>query len=255
MIFSRVIEHVKKQHWTSVFIELVIVILGVFIGMQVNNWNEARVHRAGERAFLLQLREEIASNAEAVDYQSRYVDEVVASGRRALAYIEGGKDCMTGCEELLIDFFHASQIWGTSYDLTRYREAQRLGFPSNLPTRDAVQSFYLFIDGWGNVNATPPAYRERVRGYFTPEASAALWRGCHRMPSGQLEELKRDCAGDLEPLDAAAMLRGIRADAALKPELQFWLGQNIFALRAYPDMRKSADAAMAAIAKDIGDGK
>jgi hypothetical protein len=253
MIVSRLVDRLKEEHWTGVFIELVIVILGVFIGMQVNNWNEARAHRAGERAFLLQLREEIASNATAVDYQLRYVDEMVASGRRALAYLKGGKDCMTGCEESLIDFFHASQIWGTSYDFTRYREAQRLGFPSNLATRDAVQSFYLFIDGWGLVNATPPAYRERVRGYFTLEASTALWGGCHHMLSGQLEELKRDFAGDLEPLDAASMLREIRADAALTPELQFWLGQNIFALRAYPAMRKSADAAMAAITKDIGD--
>jgi hypothetical protein len=42
MILARAIEHMRQQHWTGVFIELVIVVLGVFIGLQVNNWNEAR---------------------------------------------------------------------------------------------------------------------------------------------------------------------------------------------------------------------
>jgi hypothetical protein len=45
MILSRAVEHLKQQHWTGVFIELVIVVLGVFIGLQANNWNEARLER------------------------------------------------------------------------------------------------------------------------------------------------------------------------------------------------------------------
>lgn len=39
MIGSRIVEQLKQQHWTSVFIEIAIVVLGVFIGLQVNNWN------------------------------------------------------------------------------------------------------------------------------------------------------------------------------------------------------------------------
>jgi hypothetical protein len=46
MILRRLVAHLKDQHWTGVFIELVIVVLGVFIGMQVSNWNEARVEQA-----------------------------------------------------------------------------------------------------------------------------------------------------------------------------------------------------------------
>lgn len=42
MILRRVIEHFRKQEWTAVFLDFVIVVLGVFIGLQVNNWNEAR---------------------------------------------------------------------------------------------------------------------------------------------------------------------------------------------------------------------
>jgi hypothetical protein len=42
MILHRIINHLKSQHWTKVFIDLVIVVLGVFIGLQVDNWNQMR---------------------------------------------------------------------------------------------------------------------------------------------------------------------------------------------------------------------
>ena len=40
MILKRVVEHMKQQQWSAVVIELTIVVLGVFIGLQVNNWND-----------------------------------------------------------------------------------------------------------------------------------------------------------------------------------------------------------------------
>jgi hypothetical protein len=46
MILRRLVENLKQQHWTGVFIELVIVVLGVFIGMQVSNWNGMRIEQA-----------------------------------------------------------------------------------------------------------------------------------------------------------------------------------------------------------------
>ena len=41
MILRRVAEHVKAQNWFAVAIDFVIVVVGVFIGIQVSNWNEA----------------------------------------------------------------------------------------------------------------------------------------------------------------------------------------------------------------------
>ncbi len=55
MLLRRVIAHCRKQEWTAIAIDLVIVVLGVFIGIQVSNWNEDRVLRERERAYLGQL--------------------------------------------------------------------------------------------------------------------------------------------------------------------------------------------------------
>ena len=39
MLLRRFIEHVRKQEWTAIAIDFVIVVVGVFIGIQVANWN------------------------------------------------------------------------------------------------------------------------------------------------------------------------------------------------------------------------
>jgi hypothetical protein len=42
LILRRLTTALRKQDWVTVVIETLIVVFGVFIGLQVNNWNEAR---------------------------------------------------------------------------------------------------------------------------------------------------------------------------------------------------------------------
>ena len=41
-MLRHVIAHLRRQDWTAVAIELVVVIVGVFIGVQASNWNAER---------------------------------------------------------------------------------------------------------------------------------------------------------------------------------------------------------------------
>ncbi len=56
MIARRVMERLRKQEWTAVAIEFAIVVLGVFLGLQANNWNQAAIDHRAEAAYLSQLR-------------------------------------------------------------------------------------------------------------------------------------------------------------------------------------------------------
>ncbi len=57
MILRRVIAHFRKQEWTAIAIDFLIVVVGVFVGLQVNNWNEARVERRAEIGYLAAMDE------------------------------------------------------------------------------------------------------------------------------------------------------------------------------------------------------
>ena len=77
MILRRVIAHLRKQEWTAIAIDFVIVVVGVFVGLQVNNWNEARSERAREAFAIAALR----SDFQALDFS---VSHGVCYHRRAL---------------------------------------------------------------------------------------------------------------------------------------------------------------------------
>jgi|GEM_PF-5134149 len=44
MIIKRLAEGIKKQDWFVVTIEIVIVVVGIFIGLQVDEWNTSRIN-------------------------------------------------------------------------------------------------------------------------------------------------------------------------------------------------------------------
>jgi Family of unknown function (DUF6090) len=67
MILSRVVEHVKHQSWTAIGIDFVIVVLGVFIGIQVSNWNAARIERQEEIVYLEAMEEDISWSIESLE--------------------------------------------------------------------------------------------------------------------------------------------------------------------------------------------
>ena len=45
MILRRLASAFGRQDWFTVAVETMIVVFGVFIGLQVNNWNAARIER------------------------------------------------------------------------------------------------------------------------------------------------------------------------------------------------------------------
>jgi hypothetical protein len=67
MILRRVIEHVRAQNWTAVGLDFVIVVTGVFVGLQVNNWNEGRADRQREAGYLQGLAQDIRVDIADID--------------------------------------------------------------------------------------------------------------------------------------------------------------------------------------------
>lgn len=48
-------KHDRDQNWFAAAIDFAIVVFGVFIGIQVSNWNAARLERIIERDALVHL--------------------------------------------------------------------------------------------------------------------------------------------------------------------------------------------------------
>jgi hypothetical protein len=58
VLLRRISNHVNEQNWFAVGVDFIIVVFGVFIGIQVSNWNEAQKAKVDEQVTLLQLADE-----------------------------------------------------------------------------------------------------------------------------------------------------------------------------------------------------
>ena len=62
VLLRRITQHIKDQNWTAVVLDFVIVVVGVFIGIQVANWNNDRVERIELVDQLSSLHAEFSEN-------------------------------------------------------------------------------------------------------------------------------------------------------------------------------------------------
>ena len=89
MILRRITEHVKAQNWTAVALDFVIVVVGVFMGIQLGNWNDARADKAQEAAILAQLKTEFTEIRDALEKQVHIRKGYVADLGKLIGGLEG----------------------------------------------------------------------------------------------------------------------------------------------------------------------
>jgi len=252
MIFRRVKAHIEKENWFAVGVDFLIVVVGVFIGIQVANWNQEQSRKAQEHSYLVLVHEELVQNGERAERLLDYYTSVTDAGERALVFLKGDEPCEADCEGLLIDFFHASQLWTVVFDQTTFQEVVELGFPSDNALREELFTTYDLTSSFRVINQVSPPFRETVREYIEPDAARILWSRCWEVDVPTVTEtLTRGCADQLKTIDTVGMLRDIKSDPRLEGMLRYWLNQNIFAMLNYPTVRDRTIAMADMVAVEI----
>lgn len=98
MILRRVIKHVRNQEWTAIGIEFLIVVLGVFLGIQAQEWSAERGERRLERVYLERLLADIDLSIETTEENRARITGysegqwLVVNSLRACTLPEGRRD-------------------------------------------------------------------------------------------------------------------------------------------------------------------
>ena len=77
MILKRIAEGIKAQDWFVVMVEVMIVVIGIFIGLQVDDWNESRKERFEETAYLHELLEDFEANQVKLSESTTRFEEII----------------------------------------------------------------------------------------------------------------------------------------------------------------------------------
>ena len=90
MLLRRISAHFRKQEWTAIGFDFLIVVAGVFIGIQVANWNDARRDAAAERTMLRELRASLTADAEIIQTTLSHYRRVSERVGPLLAHMQKG---------------------------------------------------------------------------------------------------------------------------------------------------------------------
>lgn len=85
MLLRRITKHVKDQNWFAVLLDFLIVVIGVFVGLQVQTWSERQGDSSAEQRYLVELSDDL-------EMALREIDETIANAelrRAAGAYVFG----------------------------------------------------------------------------------------------------------------------------------------------------------------------
>lgn len=79
MLLRRLIEHFRNQQWTAVALDFVIVVVGVFVGLQVDNWNQERTDSQREAVYLAALKDDFSVVIAELERDIAHYEEIANS--------------------------------------------------------------------------------------------------------------------------------------------------------------------------------
>ena len=233
MIFKRHAANLRAQNWSAILLELGIVILGVFIGTWVANWNQERAAKAETRRMVEQLAPSLrqlgAFFVATRDYHAvtrAYADTAIAGWRR---------EPQVSDAEFVIAAYQASQIdsigtngstFSSILGADRLRDIDDPKLRADLSV--LMSADYSQIDQ----SAVDTPYRRNVRRIIPVEIQDRIRTQCGDQPrpgdAGNVV-LPRQCRIDLPPTEAARAAAILRA----RPEVMEDLQWHIAAVAAY----------------------
>lgn len=113
MLYRRIAKHLNAQNWIAVLLDLVIVVIGVFIGIQVANWNEELRERRQELRAVERLEEEVETLARARERRRNFAvfvrDGLDEAARTVFAIEPSGEVSEEACSAIVLSHVYASQ--------------------------------------------------------------------------------------------------------------------------------------------------
>jgi len=224
MVFKRAAAKLRAQDWAAITIELLIVIIGVFVGIQAANWNEARAERREAERLLGELKPALHNFVNYFDTAKPYYE--TTSHYADVAFGGWRGDPAVTDEQFVIAAYQASQIYvlglnGSSW--TAIFGSERLPSIDDAQIRDELAS--LMTLNYQSIEAELTTdYREHVRQVVPEDIQDAIRSRCgdRPIPNQPLNvHLPPTCDLHLQPARFTGAAAALRSHPELVGDLRW----------------------------------
>jgi hypothetical protein len=247
----------KKHHWGGVLIELVIVIVGVFIGLQVNNWNQARSEARLGQDYVKRLTRDLQENLTGLRAEIAYYSAVLESVQKTDELLQAADP---DPRALVTSAYRATELNYIAPVRATWDEVVSSGHLGLLPPAAAesgLSQYYAFDTAQDIYRmGLNSAYRQTVRKIIPITMQIAMRAGCSdvRDKRGNITGFMKDCDLNIDsaPLrDVAVALRDVavalRNDPVVLGDLRNQYSFAVSATLNLGGVEKNIEGALAAL--------
>jgi hypothetical protein len=239
-----------KKHWTGVFIELVIVVVGVFIGLQVNNWNQARADARLGQDYVKRLTRDLQENLTGLQGEMAYYSAVLESVQKTDELL-GAAD--PDPRALVINAYRATEINYIAPVRATWDQIVSSGHLGLLPAGAAesgLSQYYAFDTAQDIYRmGFNSAYRQTVRRIIPMTIQIAMRAGCSdvRDKRGNIFGFVKNCDLKVDPAALREVAAALRSDPAVLADLRYQYSFAVSATLNLGGIEKSVEEALAAL--------
>jgi len=181
MLLHRLAVHVKTQNWFAVWLDFLIVVVGVVLGFQITAWNEQRADRALEAEYLQRIGDELR-DAKAV------LEDIIREANENLLFAPDLNEFFDGRmaagdhQRLVVAIYKFGTDPLLGFDVSTFDDlvsTGRLRLISDPEVRQAVQRAYAWLQRLGPL-------RDPYRGGYM--AALRAW-----IPSSMIDQIRAAC--------------------------------------------------------------
>jgi len=226
MILHRLVHSLRRRDWFTVVIEIVIVVVGVFIGIEVSNWNQDRQNRVLAQSYLERLTADLES--EMITWQDAlgYFGQTRQHSLAALTAFQQPVETLG--ESFLIDLYQASQERNLTIRRATFNELVSTGGIEYLPahlSREALGVHYDLAHRRLAVAEDITNYRKVLRLHMDFRVQEAIVDACgdiyQESPFGYTGlRLPESCQVDLPQELVAAEVARLHANEIVEQHLR-----------------------------------
>jgi hypothetical protein len=182
MIIKKIANAILEQNWFTVVLEVLIVVVGIFIGLQVDDWNETRKDRLREIEYLQRVDEELAEDISHFESGISGANRRIGDARLVLAASADptfvARDPTAFIRALVRAGFTYSPVV-SDHTFEEIKSAGELDIIGDIALRVSITKYYQQVrqySQWGylrEMNQTE--YLKRQAGILTPAQFEAFW--------------------------------------------------------------------------------
>lgn len=228
MAIRRFREHAAEQNWFAVLVDVGIVVLGVFLGIQASNWNTARLERGEVRAYQSQIVDDLVANEQELVERLNYYRQVRGHALAAMDALEG---TAPRGEAFLVNCYQATQVSPIRMERSAYDEMIASGMAKSFADPGVRRRLSSYYAGTARLEAGTifsTGYRDRIRREMLHAVQQRLRERCSDVIATSRDGLETitlpaRCRLDLPP----AMIARAAADLGDVPDLKEELARHI----------------------------